>query len=45
VRGTPTIFVNGKLLQTRSLDGFKQIIDPLLKEPAAAPAGAQPKGS
>lgn len=35
VRGTPTIFVNGKLLQNRSLDGFKQIIDPALKEAAA----------
>jgi protein-disulfide isomerase len=45
VRGTPTIFVNGKILQTRSLDGFKQMIDPVLKEASAAPAGAQPKGS
>lgn len=45
VRGTPTIFVNGKILQQRSLDGFKQMIDPILKEAAApAPAG-QPKGS
>jgi protein-disulfide isomerase len=34
VRGTPTIFVNGKLLQNRSLDGFKDLIDPLLKEKA-----------
>jgi len=31
VRGTPTIFVNGKLLQNRSVDGFKQLIDPILK--------------
>lgn len=45
VRGTPTIFVNGKILQTRSLDGFKQMIDPILKEAAAAPPGGQPKGS
>lgn len=30
VRGTPTIFVNGKLLQTRSVDGFKQLADPAL---------------
>ena len=46
VRGTPTIFVNGKILQNRSLDGFKQMIDPVLKEAAAAPeSGAQPKGS
>lgn len=27
VRGTPSIFVNGRLLQQRSLAGFKQIID------------------
>ncbi len=27
VRGTPTIFVNGRLLQQRSLPGFKQVID------------------
>jgi protein-disulfide isomerase len=27
VRGTPTIFINGRLLQQRSLPGFKQIID------------------
>ena len=26
VRGTPTIFINGRLLQQRSLPGFKQII-------------------
>jgi protein-disulfide isomerase len=31
VRGTPTIFVGGKLLQNRSLDGFKALIDPVLK--------------
>jgi protein-disulfide isomerase len=30
VRGTPTIFVNGKLVENRSLDGFKQMIDPVL---------------
>ncbi len=34
VRGTPTIFVNGKLLRNRSIDGFKQMIDPILKEKA-----------
>jgi protein-disulfide isomerase len=45
VRGTPTIFVNGRILQQRSLDGFKQIIDPILKEASAAPAAGQPKGS
>ena len=27
VRGTPSIFVNGRLLQQRSLQGFQQIID------------------
>ena len=27
VRGTPSIFVNGRMLQQRSLAGFKQIID------------------
>ena len=27
VRGTPAIFINGRLLQQRSLAGFKQIID------------------
>ena len=26
VRGTPTIFINGKRLQTRSLQGFKDMI-------------------
>jgi protein-disulfide isomerase len=27
VRGTPSIFVNGRMLRQRSLPGFKQIID------------------
>ena len=31
VRGTPTIFVNGKKLKDRSLEGFKVIIDKELK--------------
>ena len=31
VTGTPTIFVNGKRLMNRSLDGFKLVIDPALK--------------
>lgn len=31
VRGTPTIFVGGKRLQQRSMEGFKAMIDPLLK--------------
>jgi protein-disulfide isomerase len=30
VTGTPTIFVNGKRLQQRSMDGFKAAIDPAL---------------
>jgi len=34
VRGTPTIFVNGKLLRNRSIQGFRDIIDPILKENA-----------
>jgi protein-disulfide isomerase len=45
VRGTPTIFVNGRILQQRSLDGFKQIIDPILKEAAAAPPAGPGKES
>ena len=28
IRGTPTIFVNGKLLTTRTLDGFKELAGP-----------------
>ena len=39
IRGTPTIFVNGRILQNRSLEGFKQIIDPALKE---ADSGQKP---
>ena len=42
VRGTPTIFVNGRLLQARSLEGFKEIIEPILKTPS--PAGRTPRG-
>ena len=34
VRGTPTIFVNGKVLQNRTLEGFKQLIDPILLDAA-----------
>jgi protein-disulfide isomerase len=30
VRGTPTIFVNGKLLTQRSVEGVKAMIDPIL---------------
>ena len=32
VQGTPTIFVNGKLLNQRSLQGFQQAIDEELKK-------------
>ena len=32
VRGTPSIFINGRLLQQRSLQGFQQIIDEELKK-------------
>ena len=31
VQGTPTFFVNGKRLMTRSLEGFKQAVDEALK--------------
>jgi protein-disulfide isomerase len=31
VQGTPTIFVNGKRLQNRSMDGFKAAIDEAMK--------------
>lgn len=45
IRGTPTIFVNGKLLQNRSVEGFKQVAEAALKDkgtgqkPADQPAG------
>jgi protein-disulfide isomerase len=32
VRGTPTIFVNGKMLSQRSLQGFQQVIEAELKK-------------
>lgn len=32
VRGTPTIFINGRLLTNRSLDGFKEIVNEELKK-------------
>lgn len=34
VRGTPTIFVNGKLLRNRSIEGFKEMIGEILKDNA-----------
>jgi len=39
VVGTPTIFVNGKRLMNRSLDGFKQMIDASLGRVPTAPTG------
>jgi protein-disulfide isomerase len=44
VRGTPTVFVNGRLLQNRTLDGVRALVDPMLKgaasgTPTAAAAG------
>ncbi len=35
VRGTPTVFVGGKLVQTRSVDGFKQLIEEAMKQKGA----------
>lgn len=34
VRGTPTIFINGRLLRNRSIPGFQQLIEKALKKPA-----------
>jgi protein-disulfide isomerase len=39
VRGTPTMFVNGKRVTNRSFEGIKEMIDTALKEKAAAKAG------
>jgi protein-disulfide isomerase len=33
VRGTPTIFINGRLLRNRSMDGFQESIEKALKKP------------
>ena len=33
VRGTPTIFINGRLLRDRSPAGFQQLIEKALKKP------------
>jgi protein-disulfide isomerase len=41
VRGTPTIFVNGRLLPERSLAGFSQLIDDELSRLARAQGSAQ----
>lgn len=34
VRGTPTIFINGRLLRNRSPAGFQELIEKALKKPA-----------
>jgi protein-disulfide isomerase len=36
VRGTPTVFINGRLLQKRDIEGFKQIIEEELTKQMAA---------
>ena len=41
VRGTPSIFVNGKLLKDRSLAGFSRMIDRELAAPTRVPAKAR----
>jgi protein-disulfide isomerase len=33
VRGTPTVFINGRLLRNRSMDGFQELIEKALKKP------------
>ena len=33
VQGTPTVFVNGRLLRNRSMAGFQELIEKALKEP------------
>ena len=37
VRGTPTVYVNGKMLKNRSLDGFRAMIDQELQRTATRP--------
>jgi protein-disulfide isomerase len=34
VRGTPTIFINGRLLRNRSMAGFQELIEKALKKQA-----------
>ena len=36
VRGTPTVFVNGRLLKNRSLKGFRNMIDKQLQQVSQA---------
>jgi protein-disulfide isomerase len=35
VRGTPTVYINGKVLKNRSLDGFRAMIDRELRRTSA----------
>ena len=44
VRGTPTVFVNGRLVQDRTVDGYRKLIDALLKRAASRTPGAQQDG-
>jgi len=32
VRGTPTVFINGRILQNRSMTGFQELIEKALKK-------------
>ncbi|MBE9504956.1 MAG: DsbA family protein, partial [Proteobacteria bacterium] len=34
VRGTPSVFINGKVLRNRSMEGFQELIERELKKPA-----------
>ena len=34
VRGTPTVFINGRLLRNRTMAGFQELIEKALKNPA-----------
>lgn len=43
VRGTPTVFVNGRLVQDRSVEGFRKLIDSMLQN-AARPTPAAGQG-
>jgi protein-disulfide isomerase len=45
VRGTPTIFVNGRLLKNRSVQGFREVIDKLLLKSAQSPGSAPETGN
>lgn len=35
VRGTPTVFINGRLLRNRSTAGFQELIEKALKKPTS----------